>query len=92
MAERAEHLCSEFFLHSEEHCRRPHVPSFLEIAEANVFLRMPELALPPTAALMGRIWQGAGSSAWLERTPDKREVGSSSLPRPTIYATAFGRG
>ena len=21
---------------------------------------------------------------WLERTPDKREVGSSSLPRPTI--------
>ena len=27
----------------------------------------------------------ACSSAWLERTPDKREVGSSSLPRPTIY-------
>ena len=26
----------------------------------------------------------ACSSAWLERTPDKREVGSSSLPRPTI--------
>ena len=25
-----------------------------------------------------------GSSAWLERTPDKGEVGSSSLPRPTI--------
>ena len=24
------------------------------------------------------------SSAWLERTPDKGEVGSSSLPRPTI--------
>ena len=22
--------------------------------------------------------------SWLERTPDKREVGSSSLPRPTI--------
>ena len=28
----------------------------------------------------------ACSSAWLERTPDKREVGSSSLPRPTIFA------
>ena len=27
------------------------------------------------------IW--ACSSAWLEHTPDKREVGSSSLPRPT---------
>ena len=27
----------------------------------------------------------AGSSAWLERTPDKREVGGSSPPRPTIY-------
>ena len=27
----------------------------------------------------------ACSSAWLERTPDKREVGSSSLPRPTIF-------
>ena len=26
----------------------------------------------------------ACSSGWLERTPDKREVGSSSLPRPTI--------
>ena len=25
----------------------------------------------------------ACSSGWLERTPDKREVGSSSLPRPT---------
>ena len=26
---------------------------------------------------------GARSSGWLERTPDKREVGSSSLPGPT---------
>ena len=25
------------------------------------------------------------SSAWLERTPDKGEVGSSSLPRPTNF-------
>ncbi len=39
---------------------------------------------------------GAGSSARLERTPDKREVGGSSPPRPTIHvnelsgiATAF---
>ncbi len=24
-----------------------------------------------------------GSSGWLERTPDKREVGGSSPPRPT---------
>ena len=37
----------------------------------------------PTAGV-SRIW--ACSSAWLERTPDKREVGSSSLPRPTIFA------
>ena len=27
------------------------------------------------------VW--ACSSVWLERTPDKGEVGSSSLPRPT---------
>jgi hypothetical protein len=27
---------------------------------------------------------GACSSAWLERTPDKREVDSSNLSRPTI--------
>ena len=26
----------------------------------------------------------ACSSVWLERTPDKGEVGSSSLPRPTM--------
>ena len=29
------------------------------------------------------VW--ACSSVWLERTPDKGEVGSSSLPRPTTY-------
>ena len=29
-----------------------------------------------------RSW--AYSSAWLERTPDKREVGGSSPPRPTM--------
>ena len=27
---------------------------------------------------------GAYSSVWLERTPDKREVGGSNPPRPTI--------
>ena len=27
----------------------------------------------------------AYSSVWLERTPDKREVGGSSPPRPTSY-------
>ncbi len=32
----------------------------------------------------------ACSSAWLERTPDKREVGSSSLPRPTILLCLVG--
>jgi hypothetical protein len=32
----------------------------------------------------------ACSSVWLERTPDKREVGSSSLPRPTTRGR--GRG
>ncbi len=31
-----------------------------------------------------RAW--AYSSAWLERTPDKREVGGSSPPRPTRHA------
>ena len=31
-----------------------------------------------------RSW--AYSSAWLERTPDKREVGGSSPPRPTRHA------
>ena len=29
----------------------------------------------------------AYSSVWLERTPDKREVGSSNLPRPTLRET-----
>ena len=28
----------------------------------------------------------AYSSVWLERTPDKREVGGSNPPRPTILA------
>ena len=28
--------------------------------------------------------EGPIAQFWLERTPDKREVGSSSLPRPTI--------
>ena len=32
-----------------------------------------------------RAW--AYSSAWLERTPDKREVGGSSPPRPTRVPT-----
>ena len=27
---------------------------------------------------------GPIAQLWLERTPDKREVGSSTLPRPTI--------
>ena len=31
-----------------------------------------------------RVKQGAYSSVWLERTPDKREVGGSNPPRPTI--------
>ena len=38
-----------------------------------------------------RVWrlrfethEWAYSSVWLERTPDKREVGGSSPPRPTI--------
>ncbi len=38
----------------------------------------------------------AYSSAWLERPPDKREVGSSNLPRPTTHEggtiVAFSRG
>ena len=34
-----------------------------------------------------RSW--AYSSAWLERTPDKREVGGSSPPRPTRHAREF---
>ena len=35
-----------------------------------------------------RTW--AYSSAWLERTPDKREVGGSSPPRPTRRSRGFG--
>jgi hypothetical protein len=36
------------------------------------------------AAVAPAIWTtGAYSSVGLERTPDKREVGSSNLPRPT---------
>ena len=34
----------------------------------------------------------ARSSVWLERTPDKRKVGSSSLPGPTIGLDAVGIG
>ncbi|CAN0047516.1 unnamed protein product, partial [Phaeothamnion confervicola] len=45
------------FVISKEHCRRPHVPSSLEIS--------------------------ATVTLWLERTPDKREVGGSTPPRPT---------
>ena len=39
----------------------------------------------PVGSTSGR-WgtQGAYSSVWLERTPDKREVGGSNPPRPTI--------
>ena len=40
------------------------------------------------------VW--ACSSVWLERTPDKGEVGSSNLPGPTIFgrhrSTAPGHG
>ncbi len=31
----------------------------------------------------------AYSSAWLERTPDKREVGGSSPPMPTISVKTY---
>ena len=31
------------------------------------------------------------SSAWLERTPDKGEVGGSSPPRPTNFTELFYR-
>ena len=37
-----------------------------------------------------RAW--AYSSAWLERTPDKREVGGSSPPRPTRLDTELDLG
>ena len=37
----------------------------------------------------GKHW--AYSSVWLERTPDKREVGGSNPPRPTIF-TSRGKG
>ena len=37
-----------------------------------------------------RAW--AYSSAWLERTPDKREVGGSSPPRPTRQPTEIDLG
>ena len=35
--------------------------------------------------------QGAYSSVWLERTPDKREVGGSNPPRPTSLKAESGR-
>ena len=34
------------------------------------------------------VW--ACSSVWLERTPDKGEVGSSSLPRPAMTVVSHG--
>ena len=35
--------------------------------------------------------KGAYSSVWLERTPDKREVGGSNPPRPTsLLKAVFG--
>ena len=34
--------------------------------------------------------EGARSSAWLERAPDKREVGCSSQPGPTTSSTRPG--
>ena len=37
----------------------------------------------PVGSTTSRI-SGAYSSVWLERTPDKREVGGSNPPRPTI--------
>ena len=40
----------------------------------------------------GRAGFRACSSVRLERTPDKREVGSSSLPRPTIPCSLLGTG
>ena len=38
---------------------------------------------------INKIW--VCSSAWLERTPDKGEVGSSSLLRPTKYYGALAQ-
>ena len=50
---------------------------------------MPVLGSTPLYLLFSfersRAW--AYSSAWLERTPDKREVGGSSPPRPTRRAS-----
>ncbi len=34
--------------------------------------------------------EGPIAQFWLERTPDKREVGSSSLPRPTSSLSRAG--
>ena len=34
----------------------------------------------------------ACSSAWLERTPDKREVDGSNPSRPTIFRAVFSGG
>ena len=43
-----------------------------------------DVSLSDISAVITRNFR-ACSSAWLERTPDKGEVGSSSLPRPTTY-------
>ena len=47
-------------------------------------VRVPIVECADVTPRIGRQRLWACSSAWLERTPDKREVGSSSLPRPTI--------
>ena len=36
--------------------------------------------------------QRAYSSVWLERTPDKREVGGSNPPRPTTWSELRSNG
>ena len=38
-----------------------------------------------TLSLLDKTRERAYSSAWLERFPDKEEVGGSSPPRPTQY-------
>jgi hypothetical protein len=65
---------------------RPHLAdfaAFVSLSSRVAFCERTAFARPRT-----RVW--ACSSVWLERTPDKREVGSSSLPRPTTRAAGAG--
>ena len=52
----------------------------------------PAINQQPTFAIRDPKSSGACSSAWLERTPDKREVDGSTPSRPTMPNLDFDSG